>query len=361
MRPNQAFDNSSDAECTVFARLRQAFAYDTFAIAFHSVNLSQHPEKRFAQIDFIVMTVKGIFVLEIKGGAVSCQEGIWQYLNRDKVITRTHNSPFNQAHTALQGLRQQLIEKFGKNVIDSICLGYGVVFPDCYFTSECVEWDKRMWCDKRELRDFEGWLGRFFDYWQYRNHSMPLHSLSETLFNEIVEWIRPNFDTLSNNVSDTDCVALAIMQNNSLPAPTIPQASGTNQNLKSTFADTKTINVTLSNLLSTLQVYLDKYLAIFQGSQISVVASDTLWMDLEQLYQVIAKQPKYRKATLVDSFSLSQIYTLQPTNLTFLRLSDMGNFKNDVIIGICERSQVANINFHHQAHHYCSILCLIQD
>lgn len=342
MRPNLPFDNGSDAECTVFARLRQTFASDKNAIAFHSVNLSKHPSKRFAQIDFIVITLQGIFVLEVKGGAVSCSNGIWQYRDRDGTITKTQISPFNQASTALQGLRLQLNHKFGKSVRDSVCLGYGVVFADCMFGSDCIEWDKAMWCDKHSLRDFEGWFTRFISYWQQRNQNMPIHPISPTLLGEITEWIRPNFEP-SFEREETDIVeAMTVVMDESQETSDIKdsvQSSLEMNNDMTSFNVFETSLVTIGNLLSIVQQQLEKYEADYQLSQISIVVSDKLWVLLEGLYQVISNNPKYKQAKLVDSFTLSRTLAFRPPSLTFIKLSDMGDFRNDVIISICDQSQ----------------------
>lgn len=357
MRPNLPFDNGSDAECTVFARLRQTFASDNNAIAFHSVNLSQHPSKRFAQIDFIVVNLQGVFVLEVKGGAVSCSDGIWQYRDKDGTITKTQISPFNQANTALQGLRLQLNHKFGKSVIDSVCLGYGVVFADCIFASDCIEWDKAMWCDKRSLRDFEGWFTRFISYWQQRNHTMPIHPISPTLLGEITEWIRPNFEIVQTDIAKK--IPIAICEHKE-PIDNIVQDSIGMNDDRAPFEACGTILVTVENLLSVLQEQLKKYEADYQLSQISIVVSDKLWVLLEGLYQVISSNPKYKQAKLVDSFTLSRTLRFHPPSLTFVKLSDMGDFSNDVIIGICEQSQKKSVipAFIHHGR-LCSVLSLI--
>ena len=48
----------------------------------HSLGLARHESKRRGEIDFLLLTSKGIFVLEVKGGRITRHEGLWQFTDR---------------------------------------------------------------------------------------------------------------------------------------------------------------------------------------------------------------------------------------------------------------------------------------
>ena len=58
-------------------------------VALHSLNLTnrERDRKRWHEIDFLIISCKGIFALEVKGGPVSCNEGIWKYRKRKKELS----------------------------------------------------------------------------------------------------------------------------------------------------------------------------------------------------------------------------------------------------------------------------------
>ena len=55
------------------------------------------------------------------------------------------------------------------DVLDRFIIGYGVVFPDCDWSSDGAEWDPEMLADARRSRDLEAWLHNLFEYWHERD------------------------------------------------------------------------------------------------------------------------------------------------------------------------------------------------
>lgn len=197
MIPPLLYHTDSKAEQVVFNHLKQSFVDKDQYVAMHSVKLCHHQKKRFGEIDFLLCTNYGLFVLEIKGGRVSCQNGIWHY--QDKTgRTNTGGSPFHQADTAMQALRQSLLEKFGKALVDNICFGYGVILTDSRLPNhviETLEYEKPMLCHGGEHQSLQKWLLVFFKYWQNRNKKiMPMvDMMSDEILLDIIQYIRPNF------------------------------------------------------------------------------------------------------------------------------------------------------------------------
>ncbi len=109
MIPSQPLTTSSQAELRMFDQLRATFSGpdQNRWFAMHSLNLPRHEYKRFGEIDFVVCGPDGLFVLEVKGGGVSCHDGIWETTNRYGETERLRESPFTQAEGALHGLRKK--------------------------------------------------------------------------------------------------------------------------------------------------------------------------------------------------------------------------------------------------------------
>ena len=167
MIPASPYDTGSQAEKRIYERLRAAFD-DRYA-AYHSLRPTCHPHKRFPEIDFVICGPEGLYVIEVKGGRIACRDGVWQYQDRYDRIVRSHESPFRQAETALHGLMDDLRANLPADVLDRFTTGYGVVFPNCGWSSAGAEWDPAMYADARCSRDLEGWLRVLFEYWRARS------------------------------------------------------------------------------------------------------------------------------------------------------------------------------------------------
>ena len=48
-------------------------------VALHSLNMTRHKNKRWSEMDFLLVSLRGILVVEVKGGSVSCSDGMWEY------------------------------------------------------------------------------------------------------------------------------------------------------------------------------------------------------------------------------------------------------------------------------------------
>src|SRR5258708_20969031 len=68
-------DTTSAAERAVFTRIHDELSNDW--IALHSLGLTIHDAKPWAEIDFVLIGPPGVFCLEGKGGLISRREVIW--------------------------------------------------------------------------------------------------------------------------------------------------------------------------------------------------------------------------------------------------------------------------------------------
>lgn len=126
------FDNvTSSAERRVFERLRSD--PDTYGwTALHSLALSRRGRRRYGEIDFVVLVPDvGIVCLEVKGGRVSCTDGVWRTRDRFGYESELTRSPFQQAREGMFALRSALRSHFGEtDPAGRALIAYAVIFPD---------------------------------------------------------------------------------------------------------------------------------------------------------------------------------------------------------------------------------------
>lgn len=191
MIPCQPLVTESSAELKVFDQLRASYSGGHRAgwFAMHSLNLPQHEYKRFGEIDFVVCGPDGLFVLEVKGGPVSCQDGVWK--------TRKHGqekhlreSPFKQAESALHGLRKRL----PASTANAFVVGYGVVMPDCESLPAGAEWDRATLADARDFRQFERWLEKLIAHWRGKDPRKPTATSDQ--LRALLQYLRPDFEAV---------------------------------------------------------------------------------------------------------------------------------------------------------------------
>ncbi len=192
MIPSQPLDTQSRAELRVFDQLRACFSgadqHDWFAM--HSLNLPQHEYKRFGEIDFLICGPDGVFVLEVKGGDVSCRDGVWETRNRYGAVERLKESPFRQAEGALHGLRKKL----PADLANAFVFGYAAVMPDVGSLPESSEWDRAVLSDSKNFRQFRQWLEKLISHW--RNKDRSRSKASPDQLRRLQQFLRPEFEAV---------------------------------------------------------------------------------------------------------------------------------------------------------------------
>ena len=210
MIPATPYQTNSQAEKKVFDCLRTAELYaggDKGLTAFHSLNLSIHPNKRFGEIDFLLCGPQGLFVLEVKGGSVSCSNGRWTFTDRTGHEHFGKESPFRQAESALHGLLTRLKAQFSSEILNQFVIGYGVIFPDCNWSQAGAEWDPAVLADAEGFRGFDSWLVKLFAHWQTKAIDLARCSVASDLAVKAVqEFLRPDFEAIVPLCIQTDHV-----------------------------------------------------------------------------------------------------------------------------------------------------------
>lgn len=189
--PTHPYNTNSNAEYRLFKKLEEAFYGDHSYVAFHSLNLTHHKNKRFGEADFVILCKYGLFVFEVKGGGISYRDGTWFTVDKKRQEFRIQD-PFRQAEDALHALKNKIEDNFRS--FCTLPIGYGVVFPDITWCVTGSEWAPQIICDKSKFRNIESWLKSFFHYWQQKPHNQK--QLSTEQIKPLKFFIRPNFELI---------------------------------------------------------------------------------------------------------------------------------------------------------------------
>jgi hypothetical protein len=197
MRMNPPFYRStgSDAEKKLFKVIENVDFGDD-SICFHSMNISEHEYKNWAEIDFIIISSRGIICLEVKGGRVAYEDGIWTFTDRYGKTHSKSEGPFTQVSTATYALDEYLKKNNNINIFKKYVVGWGVVFPDIKWSTISPEMPKEIVCDKylaRETSSFEKYLKKVYGYHEEKNRTRKKRMSSDEIRN-LKNILRPNFD-----------------------------------------------------------------------------------------------------------------------------------------------------------------------
>jgi hypothetical protein len=184
----------SEAEHDVFEMLRDDLSHEW--ICLHSVGLAKHERKVWAEIDFVVIGPPGVFCLEVKGGFVGREAGVWIFRNRHGRENRKREGPFEQVGSAAGALKA-FFKANSRAVLNSV-VGYGVVMPDVLCTMRGPDVDSELVLDQSTVGEgMRKYVERLTDVWTRRfreQHRADPRELSREQREEILESLRGNFD-----------------------------------------------------------------------------------------------------------------------------------------------------------------------
>jgi hypothetical protein len=190
-------DTASTAERTLFHRLRDELSNDWTVL--HSVGMAIHKTKPWAEIDFVLIGPPGAFCLEVKGGLVSREDGIWyttpQHGPNAGNRSRLKESPFEQVGSAsaqLYRLFERTLPKMARAIT-----GYAVATPDVRWTVTGPDVDPALVYDQDDAsQPFDVFIERITRRWTERlgtGWHRKLESLGRDDKRQLVECIRGDF------------------------------------------------------------------------------------------------------------------------------------------------------------------------
>jgi len=155
----------SNAERKIFEWFQSAPGTDKW-IVLHSLGITTHNKVIYGETDFLVLAPQlGIFALEVKGGRVKRENGIWYFTNRYGKTNSKVRGPFEQAKDGIFSI----VEAMKKRVdidhrhVPNVLFGYGVMFPDIEYTSSGIDEEQWQVFDSRDGSDVKQFIKRLAD------------------------------------------------------------------------------------------------------------------------------------------------------------------------------------------------------
>lgn len=147
-------------------KVREALARVDDIVVLHSVAWQgvRRGKQADGEADFIVLVpMKGIAILEVKGGTIEVASGRWYSTDREGIQHGIKN-PFEQAKDSKYALIAYL--KDIDSSLSRVPIVHGVVFPDVVFAGTLgMNAPKQLVVDKNGLSDIGAGLDRLFQYW----------------------------------------------------------------------------------------------------------------------------------------------------------------------------------------------------
>ncbi len=155
----------SSAERRIFEWFKSAPGTDEW-IVLHSLGITTHNKVIYGEIDFLVIAPKlGVFALEVKGGRVKREKGIWYFTNKYGKTDSKSRGPFDQSRDGIFSIMTAIRERLGAAYahIGNVLFGYGVMFPDILYSASCPDEEQWQIFDERDQTNVEGFIRRLAD------------------------------------------------------------------------------------------------------------------------------------------------------------------------------------------------------
>ncbi|RZJ47200.1 MAG: hypothetical protein EON87_01775 [Brevundimonas sp.] len=195
MYPARIPASANKGERTLFALIRDAAGSEDYC-CLHSVGLTRHEKKEYAEADFVLVGPAGVFTLEVKGGNVSRTDGVWTIGEPGRSYTSTEG-PFAQSQKTTHPLKDYLQTELGLRR-DEYLMGWGVALPEMRFTERSPEWDPAVVYDERDVgASFMRYIDRLALHFRKRRAELGRRSpalLTAAQVRDIVAALRGDFE-----------------------------------------------------------------------------------------------------------------------------------------------------------------------
>src|SRR5262249_52365692 len=144
--------------------------------------------------------------LEVKGGRIAREDGVWIYTDRFGASHRRVESPFDQASSAMFSIEQAIRLHFREDSVSRVLFGYGVIFPDVSFDAVGCEGDPAQVYDARDRhRSFTAYVERLARFTRNRQPTPRVEPTVEQI-GRLTSFLRGDFDlspSLETTLEDT--------------------------------------------------------------------------------------------------------------------------------------------------------------
>lgn len=155
-------DVSSSAERRIFDWFQNAPHTEGW-IVLHSLGISTHNRVIYGETDFFVLVPKlGVYAIEVKGGRLRRENGIWYYTDKHGKTNSKVRGPFDQAKDGAFSIMDVLKKKLDTNhrYLANTFFGYGVMFPDVEYEATGIDEEQWQVFDSRDGRDVKRFINR---------------------------------------------------------------------------------------------------------------------------------------------------------------------------------------------------------
>ena len=207
-------DTQSYAERVLYYLFRDLPGTEDWHVL-HSVRIARHPTQSQGEADFVVIIPEGgTFILEVKGGRISYENGIWRSVNREG--SHWIKNPISEANKAMYAINE-FVEKNGDEKLGLTLFGFGVVFPDCTVHGKLniPDLDDCQIADADDMRDLKGYLLKLAGYCRSRktpNISIPRKQQTDAL----ISLLRPVHEfrlSISSQIHNVEQQLIVLTEN----------------------------------------------------------------------------------------------------------------------------------------------------
>ncbi len=203
----------SQAEARLFQEFK-SYQTEQNYIILHSLGLSEHVNNIFGEIDFVIICSSGVLCVEVKGGEVSCSNGVWEFVNRYGVRAQKTEGPFKQVQGNMQSLRTYLEKRLGKwDPLVTCQYASCVIMPDCRFDYQGIEIIPEILFDRASYRGIDETILQSFAYWRgllQSRYGFEGTGLSETEMRRLANLLRGDFRFVPSMKDMIDVTAKAL-------------------------------------------------------------------------------------------------------------------------------------------------------
>lgn len=156
---------NSSAERRVFEWFQNSPQTDDW-IVLHSLGISTHNKVIYGETDFFILAPRiGLFALEVKGGRVRREGGIWYFTNKYGKTNSRVRGPFDQAKDGAFSIVSALKKRLDRDhqYLSNVLFGFGVMFPDIAYEAAGIDEEQWQIFDSRDGNHVKDFIERLAD------------------------------------------------------------------------------------------------------------------------------------------------------------------------------------------------------
>lgn len=168
-------------------------------VVLHSLGIAEHTNHVFGEIDFVILCNEGVLCLEVKGGQVARENGLWKFTNRFGRISQKREGPFQQVQGNMQSLRQCMARRLDNHDPLACCqYASAVAMPDCRFeaTGAGIDVIPEILVDAKQPWDLDSLTSQAFGYWRricQEKHGFEGGRLTDAEIDRLANLLRGDF------------------------------------------------------------------------------------------------------------------------------------------------------------------------